>query len=144
MATTGTGDKTNSIQNLLTTDFVMESNRMKVWDQYPDLAPEGQLDGARKGQTIDVRYIPRLPLATNTIAEKSDITPVTMGDNKFSVTINEYGNAVQDTEFLNLVQMGSAREEAVAVVAENKTASIDRVVSRVYNGGSTVLRPPGS
>ena len=143
MATTGTSDKSNSIQNLLTTDYVMESNRLKVWDQFPDLAPEGELEGARKGQTIDVRYIPRLPLATGTIAEKSDINPVAMSDNKFSVTINEYGNAVQDTEFLNLVQMGSAREEAVAVVSENKTSSMDRVVQRVYNGGATVLRPSG-
>lgn len=139
MATTGTADRTNSIQTLLTTDMVFEASRTQVWGQFPKIAPEGEIQGARKGSTIDVRFQQRLPISTDTINEKADITPRVVNDNKTTISINEYGDAVQYSEFLQLVQMGNAREEIGKTVANQMVGSLDRLAGRQYYQGNTVV-----
>lgn len=141
MATTGTADRTNSIQTLLTTEMVFEAARSQTWGQFPKIAPEGELQGARKGSTINVRFQQRLPLQTDTITEKADIIPRVVNDNVSAITIAEYGDAVQIAEFLERVQMGDARAEIGKNIADQHVASLDRLAGRnYYEGNSIVLR----
>ncbi len=137
--TTGTADRANSIQTLLTTEMVFEASRMQVWGQFPKIAPEGELGGARKGHTINIRFQERLPLSTDTINEKADITPRVVNDNVTAISINEYGDAAQYTEFLQNVQMGDARKEIAHAMAEQQVASLDRLAGRQYYEGNTVV-----
>ena len=139
MATTGTADRTNSIQTLLTSEMVFEAARTQTWGQFPKIAPEGELQGARKGSTINVRFQQRLPIQTTTINEKADITPRVVNDNVSAISINEYGDAVQIAEFLERVQMGDARAEIGRVIAAQHTASLDRLAGRQYYEGNTVV-----
>jgi N4-gp56 family major capsid protein len=139
MATIGSADRTNSIQTLLTTDMVYEASRMQVWGQFPKIAPEGDISGARKGHTINIRFQERLGLATDTINEKADITPRNVGDNITSITVNEYGDAAQYTNFLQSVQMGDARKEIAHAIAEGQVATLDRLAARQYVQGNTVV-----
>lgn len=144
MATTGTADRSNSIQTLLTTDMVYEAARSQVWGQFPKIAPEGELSGARKGSTINIRFQQRLPANTNTINEKADITPRVVNDNVSAISINEYGDAVQYAEFLTLVQMGDARKEIGKAIADQQVLSLDRLAGRqYYEGNSYVMRANG-
>lgn len=141
MATTGTADRTNSIQTLLTTEMVFEASRSQTWGQFPKIAPEGELQGARKGSTINVRFQQRLPINTDKINEKADITPRVVNDSKTSITIDEYGDAVQIAEFLERVQMGDAREEIGRTVTAQHVGSLDRLAGRnYYEGNSVVMR----
>lgn len=145
MATTGTADRTNSIQTLLTTDMVYEAARSQVWGQFPKIAPEGELQGARKGSTINIRFQQRLPFSTDTINEKADITPRVVNDNVTAISINEYGDAVQIAEFLTLVQMGDARKEIAKAIADQQVGSLDRLAGRqFYQGNSMVVLANGN
>lgn len=112
---------------------------MQVWGQFPMIAPEGELSGARKGRTINIRFQQRLPRNTETINEKADITPREVRDNVSSISIDEYGDAVQYTEFLTLVQMGNAREEIGHAIAEQQVGSLDRLAARQYFEGNTIV-----
>lgn len=142
-STTGTSERTNSIQTLLTTDMVYEASRKQVWGQFPKIAPEGELSGARKGQTINIRFQQRLPFNTDTINEKADITPRQVTDNVSSITINEYGDAVQYTNFLTLVQMGDSRKEIGKAIADQHVGSLDRLAGRQYYEGNTIVLRAG-
>ncbi len=145
MATTGTSDRTNSIQTLLTTEMVYEASRSQIWGQFPKIAPEGELGGARKGSTINIRFQQRLPISTDTINEKADITPRVVNDNVTAISINEYGDAVQIAEFLELVQVGDARKEIGKAIADQQVGSLDRLAGRqYYEGNSLVLRANGN
>ena len=137
--TTGTAERANSIQTLLTTDMMYEAARMQVWGQFPKIAPEGELSGARKGHTINVRFQQRLPINTDTINEKADVTPRQVGDNVTSISINEYGDAVQYTNFLTLVQMGDARKEIGKAIADQHVGSLDRLAGRQYYQGNPIV-----
>lgn len=144
MATTGTADRTNSIQTLLTTEMVFEAARTQVWGQFPKIAPEGELQGARKGSTINVRFQQRLPINTDTINEKADITPRVVNDNVTAISIAEYGDAVQISQFLEYVQMGDARKEIGKTIADQQVGSIDRLAGRQYYQGNTVVLRPNA
>ena len=137
--TTGTAERTNSIQTLLTTEMLYEAARMQVWGQFPKIAPEGELSGARKGSTIDIRFQQRLPISTETINEKADITPQQVGDNKTTISINEYAGSIQYTNFLTLVQMGDARKEVSKTIADQHVGSLDRLAGRQYYQGNTIV-----
>jgi N4-gp56 family major capsid protein len=139
MATNGTSDRSNSIQTLLTTELVMEASRKQVWGQFPKIAPEGELSGARKGSTIDIRFQQRIPINTDTINEKADITPRVVNDNKTTISIDEYGDAVQIARFLELVQMGDARSEIGKAIADQQVGSLDRLAGRQYYEGNTIV-----
>jgi hypothetical protein len=124
--------------------MVFEAARMQVWGQFPKIAPEGELQGARKGSTINVRFQQRLPINTETINEKADITPRVVNDNVTAISIAEYGDAVQIAQFLEYVQMGDARKEIGKAIADQQVGSLDRLAGRQYYEGNTVvLRPNG-
>lgn len=139
MATTGTADRANSIQTLLTTEMVYEAARTQVWGQFPKIAPEGELSGARKGSTINIRFQQRLPISTQTINEKADITPRVVNDNITAISINEYGDAVQYSQFLEYVQMGDARKEVGKAIADQQVGSLDRLAGRNYYEGNAMV-----
>ena len=138
--TTGTAERTNSIQKLLTSRVQMEVAQKMVWGQFPVVPPEGDLGGAnQKGQTIQIRFQPRLPLATAKINEKTDVTAQTVTDQKVAVTINEYGATTKETEFANIVQKGSLNQDLVDVMSGNMAGSLDRLAGRAYYEGSPVV-----
>lgn len=141
--TTGTAERTNSIQTLLTSRLMKEVARRRIWDQFPEMAPDGDLPtgGNMAAQTIQVRFQPRLALRTGTIDEKADIVPEKVTDQKVTITIRERGHAVQSARFAEIIQKGNLQDELIDVIAENQTASIDRVVGRnYYEGNSIVMR----
>lgn len=142
-STTGTAERSNSIQTLLTTDMVYEAARTQIWGQFPKIAPEGELSGAMKGSRIDIRFQQRIPINTDTINEKADIVPRQVGDNKTTITINEYGDAIQIAHFLELVQRGDARKEIGKAIADQHVGSLDRLAGRQYYEGNTIVLRAG-
>lgn len=140
--TTGTTERSNSIQAVLSAQLQYEAARKEVWGQFPFIPDDGvrPTGGQLAGQTITLRYQQRMALQTNTVPEKSDITPVSYSDNAVSLSINEYANAVQNTNFARIVTKGDLDGTAADLIAENRTASIDRLVMRTYIGAGVHLR----
>ena len=142
--TTDTSARTNSIQEILSTGIQMEAARTQVWGQFPYVPEDGAIGGVDAGQTVTLRFQQRLPLATNTINELADVTPVRQTDNKVSVTINEYGAAAQTSRLAEVITKGNLRQEVVDNVGENMVASLDRIHGRqYYEGQNLVFRANG-
>lgn len=139
MATTGTAELTNSLQEILTVEAQYEAARTQVFGQFPMIPADGAISGPDAGQTVRLRFLPRLPIKTDTINEKADITPRSVGDEKVDVTINEYGDAVQITKFAEIVTKGDLRSETSRRVAEQMVASLDRLAGRQYYEGNTFV-----
>lgn len=137
--TTGTAERTNSLQALLSIELEKEAARTQIWGQFPWVPSDGVISGADAGQTVTLRFLQNMPLATGTINEKADIQPVTQTDNAVSVTIDEYGNAQQTARFAELVTKGDLRAETGANVAENMVSSLDRKAGRQYYEGNDLV-----
>src|SRR5690606_21164246 len=65
--------------------------------------------------------------------------PRQVTDNKPSISIDEYGDAVQYSNFLTLVQMGDARREIGKAIADQLVGSLDRLAGRQYYEGNTIV-----
>ena len=142
--TTGTAELTNSLQEILTIEAQFEAARTQVFGQFPMVPADGAISGPDAGQTVKMRFLPRLPLKTDTINEKADITPRKVGDEYVDITINEYGDAVQITKFAEIVTKGDLRSETGRRVAEQMVASLDRLAGRqYYEGQNFVFRANG-
>lgn len=137
--TTGTSERTHSLQELLSTDVEFEVARKQVWGQFPFVPPMGAISGPDAGQTVELRFQQYFSPNTDTIDEKADITPQRFEDNKVSVTINEYGNAVQTAKFAEIVTKGDLRAEAAEVIGENLVSSLDRKAGRQYYEGNDMV-----
>lgn len=142
--TTGTAELTNSLQEILTIEAQFEAARTQVFGQFPMVPADGAISGPDAGQTVKMRFLPRLPIKTDTINEKADITPRKVGDEYVDITINEYGDAVQITKFAEIVTKGDLRSETGRRVAEQMVASLDRLAGRqYYEGQNFVFRANG-
>lgn len=137
--TVGTSERATSLQQILTTRTEFEFARTQVWGQFPTVPPEGVINGPDAAQTISVRFQPRMSPKTGTINEKADITPQTITGQTVSVSVNEYGNAIQDALFSEMVSKGDQRSEMGEVIAENMVASLDRLAGREYYEGNPVV-----
>ena len=139
MATIGSTDLTNSIQTILTVEAQFEAARTQVFGQFPMVPPDGAISGADAGQTVKMRFLPRLPNKTDTINEKADVTPQTLDDRGVEVSIDEYGAAVQLTKFAEIVLKGDVRSESAQRVAEQMVGSLDRLAGRQYYEGQNFV-----
>jgi N4-gp56 family major capsid protein len=143
--TTGTAERVNSLQELLSTDMQFEAARMQVWGQFPKVPTDGAVGGADSGQTVALRFQKRLPLNTERIDEKADIVPRQVFDNRVDVTIHEYGDAIQTAKFAELVTKGDLRSDVARVSAEQMVASLDRMAGRFYyEDNQAVFRAAGA
>lgn len=141
---TGTTERVNSLQELLSTDMQFEVARTQVWGQFPKVPEDGAIGGADAGQTVALRFQRRLPINTERIDEKADIVPRQFFDNRVDVTIHEYGDAVQTTKFGELITKGDLRSDAAKVVADQLVGSLDRMAGRMYyEGNEMVFRANG-
>ncbi len=144
MASTGTAERVEHIQSILTNRLVMEHMRSRRWDQFAMVPPEAQIGDADSGDTVDIRFQRRLDINTNTLAEKTDIVPKSVRGQKMTITILEHGDAIQRTELARIVQKGNLDEDIATLVSGQHTASIDRIAGRAfYENDALVFRPAG-
>ncbi len=137
--TTGTAERTNSIQTILTTAMEFEVARGQVFGQFPKVPSDGAISGVDAGDTVQLRYQKRLPLSTGTINEKADITPRKVTDDKVSVSLNEYGDTTQISRFGEIVTKGNLKAEVSKAVADQLVGSMDSLAGRQYYEGNPVV-----
>lgn len=111
-----------------------------LFDQAADVQPTNQ---SMPGSAVTFTIFNDLARATSTISETADITPVALSDSQVTVTLAEYGNAVQTTAKLRGTSFLDVDAVAANIVGYNAGDSMDTVVANVLAGGTNVVYGTG-
>lgn len=107
-----------------------------LFDQVADVMPTQQ---AMPGTSVTFTIFNDLSAATTALTETSDVTPVAMSDSQVTVTLAEYGNAVNTTAKLRGTSFLDVDAVAANVIGYNAGISIDSVVRDVLVAGTNVV-----
>lgn len=111
-----------------------------LFDQAADVQPTNQ---SMPGSAVTFTIFNDLSRATATISETADITPVALSDSQVTVTLAEYGNAVQTTAKLRGTSFLDVDAVAANIVGYNAGDSMDTVVADVLKAGTNVVYGTG-
>lgn len=104
-----------------------------LFDQAADVMPTNQ---SMPGSSVVFTKFADLAAATSTLAETTDVTPVAMSDSTVTVTLAEYGNAVNTTAKLRGTSFLDVDAAAANIIGYNAGDSIDQVVREVLSAGT--------
>lgn len=99
---------------------------------------------AMPGSSVVFSLYNDLAVATGTLTETQDPDPVALSDvSTVTVTLNEYGNSVLETEKLTELAFSDVDPAIANIVAFNMADSLDSLVQTELRGGSNVTRGGG-
>lgn len=104
-----------------------------LFDQAADVMPTNQ---SMPGTSVVFTIFGDLAAATSPLSEITDVTPVAMSDSTVTVTLEEYGNAVNTTAKLRGTSFLDVDAAAANIVGYNAGDSIDQVVRDVLSAGT--------
>jgi N4-gp56 family major capsid protein len=107
-----------------------------LFDAVADVQPVAQ---SMPGSSVKFTIFNDLAVATSTLTEDTDVTPVVMGDSQVEVTLAEYGNAVNTTAKLRGTSFLDVDSAAANIVGYNAGISVDTVISDVLSAGTNVI-----
>ena len=110
---------------------------------YDDLCDVETTNLTSRGATVSFQITSDLAAATSTLTETSDVTPVALSDSTVSVTLAEYGNAVQTTAKLRATTFMPVNPIVANVIGFNAGISIDTIARNAFQGGTNVLYSGG-
>ena len=96
-----------------------------------------------RGAQVKFVQFADLAAATSALTETSDVTPVAMSDSVVTVTLAEYGNAVQTTAKLRNTSFIPVNPQVANVLGYNGGLSIDTIAQGVFDAGSNVIYSGG-
>lgn len=106
---------------------------------YDMWATVGTTPQTNPGTTVTWTFQDDLAVATTPLTETSDITPETMSDSQVTITLTEYGNAVQTTAKLRGNSSIVEVDPVVAnIIGRNAGETIDRLARVALDGGTQV------
>jgi N4-gp56 family major capsid protein len=130
MATTGSVQLSAEVQALYDADYYMTGQSMVYFDQLYNLRK--QMNGER-GNSYQFPIIESNQPQTGTLSEYDDVVSQQMRANSVSVTLAEYGGAIDLTRFVTLVSYSEPLEQAAQVNGYTMAESID-LISRAVAG----------
>ena len=104
-----------------------------LFDQAADVMPTNQ---SMPGSSVIFTKFADLAAATSALTEDSDVTPVAMSDAQVTVTLAEYGNAVNTTAKLRGTSFLDVDAAAANIIGYNAGDSIDQIVRDVLAAGT--------
>ena len=110
------------------------------WDNVADVKPTNLTN---PGATVTFQITSDLAEATTPLTETSDVTPVALSDSTVSVTLAEYGNAVQTTAKLRALAIMPVNPIVANVLGYNAGVSTDSIARNAIQAGSNVLYSGG-
>jgi len=105
---------------------------------YDSVVEVGTTNLTNPGSTVYFTITSDLAVASTALSETVDVTPVAMSDSQVSVTLNEYGNAVQTTARLRATAFAQVNPLVANVIGFNAGVSIDTVARNTAEAGSNV------
>lgn len=109
-----------------------------IFRPFTDSRPERQ---SYPGKVVQKTVRGELALATTALNETLDVDSVgPPADRQFTITMNEYGNVLQQTNLLREVDWSQAVASEIGMeLGVNATRSIDKVYQAVLDGAANVL-----
>lgn len=136
MATTQISGLGNLVVNAYDTYVRAALRSLPVMRSVADLRPVSMTN---PGTTLKFSVYDNLTAATTALTEASDITPVALGNpSQVTVTVTEYGNAVEQTEKVNLAAFSDIDTMIGDAIAYNAADTLDKLVATALVGGTVV------
>lgn len=105
---------------------------------YDALCEVQATDLTNPGATLKFTIFNELAPATTALTETSDVTPVTIDDSQVTVTLAEYGNAVQTSAKLRAVSFMAVNPIVANVLGYNAGVSVDSIARNAAQAGDNV------
>lgn len=136
MATTQISGLGNLVVNAYDTYVRAALRSLPVMRSVADLRPVSMTN---PGTTLKFSVYDNLTAATTALTEASDVTPVALGNpSQVTVTVTEYGNAVEQTEKVNLAAFSDIDTMIGDAIAYNAADTLDKLVATALTSGSVV------
>ena len=136
MATTQISGVGNLVVNAYDTYVRAALRSLPVMRSVADVRPVALTN---PGTTLKFAVYANLAAATTALTETSDVTPVALANpSQVSVTVTEYGNAVEQTEKVNLATFSSIDTMIGDAIAYNAADTLDQLVATALTSGSVV------
>lgn len=141
MATTQISGLGNLVQTGYDTYVRAALRSLPVLRQISDVRPVAMTN---PGTTLKFSVYSNLATATTPLTEASDVTPVALANpSQITITVTEYGNALEQTEKVNLAAFSDIDTMIGDALAYNAADTLDSLVAtalvagtNVYYGGS--------
>lgn len=91
-----------------------------------------------KGLTVKQPVIEKLAIASTALTEGTDATPVALNDSELSMTIYEYGNAIETTSLLHLTSFTKPIQQAADALGQNQANTLDYIIRAAAVAGTYV------
>lgn len=132
MPATGSTQLTNEIKPAYDEAFYMQGQSKVYWDQFADLkeAPNGQ-----HGNSYNWPIVESGAPAPNTLDEYEDVATQQMRVNEISVSLGEYGSAIEVTKFSVATSYADVCKQAALVNGYNLAESFDFVARATFGQG---------
>lgn len=136
MATTQISGLGNLVVNAYDTYVRAALRSLPVMRSVADLRPVSMTN---PGTTLKFSVYDNLTAATTALTEASDVTPVALGNpSQVTVTVTEYGNAVEQTEKVNLAAFSDIDTMIGDAIAYNAADTLDKLVATALTSGTVV------
>jgi len=136
MATTQISGLGNLVVNAYDTYVRAALRSLPVMRSVADLRPVSMTN---PGTTLKFAVYDNLTAATTALTETSDVTPVALGNpSQVTVTVTEYGNAVEQTEKVNLAAFSDIDTMIGDAIAYNAADTLDKLVADALTSGTVV------
>lgn len=141
MATTQISGVGNLVVNAYDTYVRAALRSLPVMRSVADLRPVALTN---PGTTLKFAVYANLAAATTALTETSDVTPLALANpSQVTVTVTEYGNAVEQTEKVNMASFSSIDTMIGDALAFNAADTLDKLVATALTSG-TVVKYGGS
>lgn len=136
MATTQISGVGNLVVNAYDTYVRAALRSLPVMRSVADVRPVALTN---PGTSLRFAVYSNLAAATTALTETSDVTPLALANpSQVTVTVTEYGNAVEQTEKVNMASFSSIDTMIGDAIAYNAADTLDQLVATALTSGSVV------
>jgi len=136
MATTQISGVGNLVVNAYDTYVRAALRSLPVMRSVADVRPVALTN---PGTTLKFAVYANLAAATTALTETSDVTPLALANpSQVTVTVTEYGNAVEQTEKVNMASFSSIDTMIGDAIAYNAADTLDQLVATALTSGTVV------
>lgn len=111
---------------------------------FDSIADVDSTDVTNKGASVTFYFTDDLAAAITPLTETSDVTPATVTDSSITLTLSEYGNAVQTTALVRATSFIDVNSTMANVIGYNAGISVDTLAVNVLVGGTNAAYSTGA
>lgn len=111
---------------------------------FDPIADVDSTNATNKGASVTFYFTNDLAAATTPLTETADVTPATVTDSTLTLTLSEYGNAVQTTALIRATSFLDVNTTMANVLGYNAGISVDTLAANALVAGTNVVYSTGT